>query len=175
MLSQRIVMALPYAVMLALAAWFYHLAGAIEYTQRGANLGPDFWPRLALSLMMIICLVQIARLLLAGRVDERPSIGDSLGEEGDDAPRSDALLAAGAILTVAYGLLVTVTGFLITTFAFMVLFMYAGTFRRHRTIWLSSAIGVLLLLFAFQKVVYVSLPRGIPPFDAVSDWLLALI
>jgi len=172
MLSQRIWLAFPYAALLVLAAWFYRLAGDFQYARQGNNLGPDFWPRAVLAAIMIICVVQGARLLLAGRAPDKPSIGAV--EEDDEAPRSNLLLAAGFALTVAYGALVTVLGFLIATFAFLVLFMYAGNYRSHATIWLSGLIGTLLLTFLFQKVVYVSLPRGVPPFDRLADTLLAL-
>mgnify|MGYP005839322789 CR=1 FL=1 len=169
---QRISAAFPYAVMLALAAWFYHLAVNIEYTQRGDYLGPDFWPRLALGFMMVICTVQIARLVISGRADDAPVIDAS--EDEPDEPRSNVLLAIGLILTLAYGALVTILGFFLATLAFMVLFIYAGRYRRHRVVWLSSIIGTVIALIAFQRVVYVSLPRGVPPFDQVADLLLSL-
>lgn len=175
MFVQRIAMVFPYAVMLALAAGFYRIAQNIQFTQRGDYLGPDFWPRLALALIMVICLIQGGRLLLLGRADDKPSLGESFGvADDDDAPRSNLLFAAGLTLTVAYGALVTVFGFMATTFAFMVLFMYAGKCRSHLAIWLSSAIGICLLMILFQRVVYVSLPRGIAPFNAVSDFFLRL-
>lgn len=173
MFAQRLTMALPYAALLAVAAWFFHLAGQFPFTPRENNLGPDFWPRLALGLMMLICLVQCARIVLLGR-DDGPGIGAAFAEDDDAAPRSALLLAAGVTLTLAYGAMITVTGFSITTFAFMVLFGYAGNLRAHRTIWISSAIGVLFIVILFQKVVYVSLPRGIPPFSRLTDLLLGL-
>jgi putative tricarboxylic transport membrane protein len=173
MLSQRIGMALPYVLLLALAAWFYRIAGAIQYAHQGSNLGPDFWPRMALAAMMIICAVQAARILLFGRVDDPPSMTAELQEENEE-PRSTLLLAAGVVLTVAYGASVTILGFALATFLFMALFMYAGRYRAHLTIWLSSLIGALLLVVLFQKVVYVSLPRGVPPFDRVTDLVLGL-
>jgi putative tricarboxylic transport membrane protein len=173
MLSQRVWMALPYALLLALAAWFYRLAGAIQYAHQGSNLGPDFWPRMALAAMMAICAVQAARILLLGRLDDPPPIGAELDDE-DEASRSNLLLAAGVALTVAYGASVTILGFLLATVLFMALFMYAGRYRAHLTIWLSSLLGSVLLVVLFQKVVYVSLPRGVPPFDRVTDFLLGL-
>jgi putative tricarboxylic transport membrane protein len=173
MLSQRIWMALPYALLLALAAWFYRLAGAIQYAHQGSNLGPDFWPRMALAAMMAICAVQAARILLLGRLNDAPLINAELDQD-DEAPRSNLLLAAGIALTLAYGAALAILGFLIATVLFMALFMYAGRYRAHRTIWLSSLIGTMLLVLVFQKVVYVSLPRGVPPFDRVADLLLGL-
>lgn len=171
--TQRIWMALPYAILLALAAWFYKLAGVIAYQHQAGNLGPDFWPRMVLAVMMVICLIQGARLLLLGRADDSALIDADMGDE-DQGPRSNVLLAAGLTLTVAYGALVSTLGFLISTFLFMVLFMYAGRYRSHPAIWLSSLAGVVILTLLFQKVVYVSLPRGAPPFDRVGDFLLGL-
>jgi hypothetical protein len=69
---------------------------------------------------------------------------------------------------------VTILGFMISTFLFMVLFMYAGRYRAHLAVWLSSAVGTVLLTLLFQKVVYVSLPRGVEPFSHVADAFLAL-
>ncbi|WP_088348573.1 MULTISPECIES: tripartite tricarboxylate transporter TctB family protein [Rhodomicrobium] len=173
MFSQRLSMALPYAILFAIAAWFFYLAGQFRFTPRGDNIGPDFWPRLALGAMMAICLVQGVRLVLTGRDDE-PGLTEGFAAEDGAAPRSSLLLAAGVTLTLAYGALVTVLGFLIATFAFMVLFSYAGHLRAHRTIWLSSALGAGLIVILFQKVVYVSLPRGIPPFSHLTDLFLGL-
>lgn len=171
--TQRVWMALPYAILLALAAWFYKMASAIEYQRQGDNLGPDFWPRMTLAALMAICVIQGARLLFLGRPDDSALIDTDIDEE-DQAPRSNALLAAGMALTLAYGALVSTLGFLIATFLFMVLFMYAGRYRSHAAIWLSSLAGVVILTVLFQKAVYVSLPRGAPPFDRVGDFLLAL-
>jgi putative tricarboxylic transport membrane protein len=172
MRTQRVWAALPYAVLLALAAWFYRLASGITFDHQGNNLGPDFWPRMVLAAMMVICVVQGARILMLGRVADQPLIVED--EEEDAGPRSNLLLAFGMVLTIAYGALVTTLGFLIATFLFMALFMYAGRYRAHWTIWLSSLAGTVLLVLLFQKVVYVSLPRGVPPFDHVADMLLSL-
>jgi hypothetical protein len=174
MQTQRFLMAIPYAIILAVAAWFYHLAGEIQYTARGDNLGPDFWPRVALAAIMIVCLAQGARVILFP-----PAVGgqDNGGmDEGDEqgAPRSVLLLAAGLVLTIAYGALVTTLGFLVTTVAFTALFIYAGQYRSHVTVWLSAIVGTIVLILLFQKLVYVSLPRGAPPFDRLTDMLLSL-
>lgn len=173
--SQRLFAALPYAVLLILAIYFHNIAGHIAYDAQGDNLGPDFWPRLILALTMVICAVQIARVFLFGLGNAKPRNGESLDDKDPDgAPRSAPILAAGLLLIFAYGGLITTIGFALATFLFLVLFMYVGNYRSHLSIWLSSLTGVVLLIFLFQKVVYVSLPRGIPPFDGMTDALLAL-
>jgi hypothetical protein len=173
---QRLLPALPYFIILLLSVAFYFFALDISYTARGENLGPDFWPRVVLSVAIVICVVQLARQLLSGHVDNKPVIGNVLEQDGDeqDAPRSNLLLIVGMALTMAYGVMVTFLGFLIATALFIVLFIYAGRYRAHGVIWLSGVFGAVLLTVLFQRVVYVSLPRGIPPFDQVADRLLAL-
>ena len=173
MRAQRLWMALPYAVLFAVVAWFYRLAGQIVYTHRGDNLGPDFWPRVALAAIMIICAIEGGRLLILGRGERDAGLIDFEQHE-DEAPRSGFLLVAGLVLTVAYGVAMPVLGFLIATFFFLALFMYAGRYRSHRTIWVTSLAGALVTLILFQKVVYVSLPRGVPPFDGPADLILKL-
>jgi putative tricarboxylic transport membrane protein len=173
MSPHRVWSALPYAVLLAVAAWFYNLAASIQYAHRPDTLGPDFWPRIALAAMMVICTVQVARLLLFGPASDKGFI-DMTDDEEDSASRSTLLLGLGMVLTTAYGASVTILGFLLATFLFLVLFMYLGRYRAHFAILASSAAGILLLTVLFQKVVYVSLPRGIPPFDRLTDLVLSL-
>ena len=172
MRAERARTALPYAVIFAVAAWFYRLAGEIEFTRRADYPGPDFWPRIALAAMMIICAVQFARLLFFGRPDQETGVIDTSDGAEEEGPRSTVLLLAGVVLTVAYGFVMPILGFLISTFLFLILFIYAGRYRSPVPILLTSLIGSVGALILFQKVVYVSLPRGIPPFDGLADMIL---
>jgi hypothetical protein len=170
---QRLWMAAPYAILLAIAGWFYALAGGIAFSRQGDNLGPDFWPRAVLATLMAICAVQVVRILFRAGEDARPRTGAAEGED-EQGPRSTALLALGLGLTLAYGALLPTLGFLTATALFLALFMYAGRYRAHAAIWMSSVAGAALLTLVFQKIVYVSLPRGAFPFDLVTDGLLRL-
>jgi putative tricarboxylic transport membrane protein len=175
MRAGRLWTALPYAVIFVIAAWFYRLAGEIEYTRRGDFPGPDFWPRMALGAMMIICAVQFARLMIFGRSEaEDAGVIDMSGADEDEAPRSSVLLLSGIALTIAYGAAMPILGFLISTFLFLALFMVVGRYRAPIPVLVTSLTGALVTLILFQKVVYVSLPRGVPPFDGVADMILRL-
>lgn len=171
---QRLWTAAPYVILLAIAGWFYAMAGDIAFARQGDNLGPDVWPRAVLVAMMAVCALQAVRILCLAEPASGPAAdGAGFGEE-EDGPRSKALLAVGLGLTVAYGALLTSLGFLTATVLFLALFMYAGRHRAHATIWTSSVAGAVLLTLIFQKIVYVSLPRGVFPFDLVTDALLRL-
>jgi putative tricarboxylic transport membrane protein len=172
----RIRAALPYVVLLAAAAVFYGIAGNIQFQAQPGTLGPDFWPKAALALMGLVCLYEIARALLFGKAAETHGIADALegDEEEEEAPRRPVLLVAGGALTLAYGVFITILGFPLATFIYLVAFMYLGGYRAHATIWLSSLVGILVIANLFLNLVYVSLPRGIPPFDRVTDVIIGM-
>lgn len=173
MSGKRLGATLPYALLLAAAVWLFMLAGQTGTTARPGQLGPDAWPRAALLLMAAVCVFQIARAVVGRPGREVRGLGDNLDEGEDEAPRRPALLVLGIALTVAYSVLVTTLGFPLATTSFLVAFMYLGGSRSHLAIWLSSLIGVGLISFLLLRVVYVSLPRGIPPFDRVVDFIVS--
>ena len=162
---------IPYLVGLAMAAALYVYAGTIDYTPRGHELGPEVWPRLAILLMGASCLWEITRRLIAGNRDATGFIEafDREPHEDDNVPVYPQLLIGGVVLMAVYAVLVPILGFMFGTFLFLAAFMYVGRFRDHRTIWLTSALVTVLCGILFLRIAYVSLPRGIAPFDRVTD------
>ena len=184
MSARRLQAVFPYLITLAAAGVLWALTGAITYSERAGQIGPSFWPRVAIVVMAAAALIEIVRKLASPSLESEVSgIGDALegaagvaGEVGeqDDAPRVPLLLIGAMVLTLAYGVLVATLGFTLSTFLFLVLFTYLGRYRNHAVIWLGSALGTLVFAFVFLKLVYVSLPRGSAPFDRVTDAVLAL-
>jgi putative tricarboxylic transport membrane protein len=165
--------ALPYVVGLAVAALLFHYAQEIEYTHRPGALGPDFWPKAAIALMAIVCLIEIARALLGFRA-EAHGVAEALeaGADGEeDAPKYPWLLAGGIVLVIVYAVVVDTLGFLLATFLFLGCFMYLGRYRKHLVVWATSGVITLLAALLFMRIAYVSLPRGEPPFDMVTDFI----
>jgi putative tricarboxylic transport membrane protein len=72
-------------------------------------------------------------------------------------------------------LVVDTLGFLLSTFLFLAAFMYVGRYRRHAMVWGASAIITLMAALIFMRLAYVSLPRGVPPFDAVTDFIRVMM
>lgn len=162
---------LPYVVGLAVAALLFRYAQQIQYTPRPGALGPDFWPKIAIGLMAVVCLFEIVRGLL-GLKTETQGIAEVLEQDGaeEEAPSYPWLLAGGIILVIVYALVVDILGFLLSTFFFLAIFMYLGRYRRHLAIWLTSAGVTFAAAVLFMRIAYVSLPRGIPPFDAITEF-----
>jgi putative tricarboxylic transport membrane protein len=170
----------PYVALLAVAAGLYTLTWNITYAARPGQIGPDFWPKVAIGLIMVVCVIEIVRRLLSrSPLSEIEGVVGTLDHESDaasgDAPRRPAILLAGIALTVVYAGLMPMLGFIIASFLFLLVFMYLGGVRSHVAIWLSSAAGVLAFAFIFIKVVYVSLPRGAPPFDQATQFVMDLL
>lgn len=168
----------PYLAGLAVAAVLYYYAGQIEYTPRPGSLGPVFWPKMAIGLMAIVCAFEIVRVLL-GRRTQAVGIADLLektGEEEEAPARTYPLILLGGIVLVAvFAVVVDVLGFLLSSFLFLAAFMYLGRYRNHVAVWTTSAVITLLAALIFTRFAYVSLPRGVPPFDAVTDFIRVML
>jgi len=158
-----------------MAGVLFFYAGQIEYSGREGQLGPDFWPKLAIGIMATVCLAEIVRIAL-GRRGEALGISDVIVQDEPENPEETfpGLLAGGVALVIAYGVAVTILGFILSTFLFLVAFMYLGGYRAHVAIWIASFAGTIILAIIFLKVVYVSLPRGIAPFDRATDLVTGL-
>lgn len=182
--SNRLRKALPYVLLLAAAGYVYGLAAAIDFAAPGGRIGPDFWPKAVLGLLMACCAYELAKIAffdrspkdLSGVLQDIMQAAPAQGAPAaGEAEQFSHLLAAGIILTVAYVYLIDKLGFFLCTFLFLAAFMYAGRYRRPGVIVATSFLGSLAFVFVFMKVVYVSLPLGVAPFASVSLLLLHLL
>ena len=167
---------MPYAVGLALAVALYIYAGTFEYAPRPGQLGPETWPRLAILLMGASCVWEISRRLIAGNQDAAGFL-EAFDRETDTEgkqPVYPRLLIGGIVLMAIYAVLVPVLGFILGTFLFLAAFMYVGGYRAHGAIWGASAAVTIFCGILFLRIAYVSLPRGIAPFDRVTDIFFAI-
>lgn len=165
----------PYTVGLAVAAALYVYTGTFVYSARPGQIGPEVWPRLAILLMAGSCLFEVSRRLIAGNQDASGFLEAFDREpEEEKQPVYPRLLIGGIVLMAIYAVLVPVFGFILGTFLFLAAFMYVGGYRVHRAIWGASALVTLCCGVLFLRIAYVSLPRGIPPFDRATDIFFAI-
>lgn len=175
-----------YAIVLAVAAALYAVAGQFDFRPRAGRLGPDVWPKAILVLMMVTCVFEIVKTLVCRQCkDEVEGLLERVQEESTEAHVADVpeaapavylhLLLAGIALTVGYVYLIDKLGFFLDTLAFMMLFMLVGRYRRPGVVIAVGLLGSLGFMFVFMKIVYVSLPIGEAPFSAVSLALMQLM
>jgi putative tricarboxylic transport membrane protein len=173
-MNARVKAIVPYAALLAGAAFLYAKSGSFAALGRPGQLGPDFWPKAVLVLLMVTCAMEIARLALAPAAAPG-AIARAKQPQGEEEPRFPALLAGGIVLTILYVPGMQVLGFFLATVIYLAAFMAVGRYRRYGVIAVTSIVGSLAFVFVFMKVVYVSLPLGMGPFRGVSTALMALL
>lgn len=173
---------LPYLLVLVVAAVLTWKAMHLGYTPHGERPGPDVWPRAILALIIATCIVRIATVLRS-RSDEAAGVLDDViagalpdaARDGAPAARFPRLLVAGIALTIAYVALLGTLGFFCDTVLYMAALMRIGRYRRWPVIIAVAFAGALAFMFVFMKVVYLSLPIGTPPFEAISLVLMRLL
>ena len=166
--------AAPYAALLAGAAYLFHDAGRFAYSARPGELGPDFWPKAILILLMLACGWELVARLVA-RPAAPKAVAPANSEAAAETPRYPRLLAGGALATLGYVLVLPQAGFFVATALYLALFMLIGRYRRFGVIAATSIAGSLAFVFVFMRIVYVSLPLGAGPFQKLSLWILAML
>ena len=143
-----------FGIVLALA--LYPGTWGLDAVARGP-LGPGFWPRLAL--------IGLASGCLAKFIEEwRRDAGQTIARP----PISRAKLAAGIGAVVLYVLLAPWLGFAIVTALFVAGFMVLCGARSIAALSASAVLGTIGLLYVFVKLVYLPLPKGDGPFEALT-------
>lgn len=175
---------MPYAIILMAACALLYQTGKFDYDPLAADIGPDTWPRLILSLMAASCVYEIVRLALFWRDEEASPATASPAEADLPAPDDDVavgmpanLLQAATALGAVVGYLLSLPylGFFLATLLFIGVFAFIAGYRRIGII-VSAALGLtLFFMIMFMRVIYVSLPIGIEPFSKVSLWLMKIL
>lgn len=170
----RLKAAAPYAALLVGAVYLFRDAGRFAYSPRPGELGPDFWPKAILILLMLACGWELVARLVSRPAAPKVAVAADR-EAPPETPHYPRLLAAGALATLGYVLLLPQAGFFVSTALYLALFMLIGRYRRFGVIALTSLAGSLAFIFVFMRIVYVSLPLGVGPFQQLSLWILAVL
>lgn len=168
---------LPEIVTLILCVVLWQATAAWKSSVGGP--GPAFYPRmliLLLALAMVIRLVHDLRAIRRGApVITEEEVVIEEGAELDASLIDGRRVLVAIALSVGYVLATLFLGWVIATFCMVVVFL-ALTGRRNPLI----VVPVALLLsvgfaYVFVKVVYISLPTGVGPFDSATVLLFELL
>jgi putative tricarboxylic transport membrane protein len=143
--------------------YLYTIAARYKGHEIYGKLGPGFWPKFILIVMMILSL-WIA-------VDAFRTRRKTAGEKSSEVVKtagSRIRFFSALILIIAYFFLMNVIGFIALTPFFLIAFMILlGEKSWPWTIGLSIGMTILIVL-AFTQAMYVPLPRGIGIFHDFS-------
>jgi hypothetical protein len=137
------------------------------------ELGPYFWPRAILILLMVSCGIKSIEILAS-----RKEAGTA-GEPNASLPQV-RISKLVALIAVVIGVVFAMDkiGFLLSNFLFLLVFLFLTGLRRKFLLLLIPAGGTVGLLYLFVKVVYLPLPKGMWFFEDITLFfyrLLALI
>lgn len=159
--------AAPVAGVLFSVVLFARTRGLDEIAQPG-QLGPGFWPRLVLLGLGVACLAKLVTDVRAARRTGGAPAGDDRPER-DGQPRiSRSTLAAAVGLILLYVLLTPALGFPLASILFIAGFMWLAGARSVPGIAANAALGTVALLYLFVRFVYLPLPKGDGPFEALT-------
>ena len=172
---RRLQAAAPYVVVLAVGIFLYIQADNFEFEQASGRIGPGAWPKIILIMMMATALWGVVSSALRAGHTAPEAVSEAEQDEAlTQLPEIyPALVWIAVALTIAYLLLLPILGFFIATIVYTCVLMYLGHYRRPLRVALLSLAIALCFMFMFMRVVYVSLPPGVAPFDQLSYALMA--
>lgn len=149
--------------------YFYHLTGKIEEVPIPGQLGPAFWPKALLILLMVSCGIKGLEIISSLKKQ---------AEQGEVAPSAAVnylKLLAMIALVIAVVMAMDAMGFLLANFLFLLFFMRVTGPKKKLPLLLTSALGTVSLLYLFVKVVYLPLPKGYWFFDDLTIFLYRIL
>jgi putative tricarboxylic transport membrane protein len=147
---------------LVLALGLLATTRGLDDLAREGQLGPGFWPRLTLVGLAAVC---AARAWSAGR---RAAVPARRGAGPLAPPLLAGRLAAAIGLILLYVVGAPLIGFPLATAGFIAGFMVVAGARSAAGVTVAAIGGVVGLLYLFVKVVYLPLPKGAGPLEAVT-------
>jgi putative tricarboxylic transport membrane protein len=173
-LGRRAKAALPYLVVLAVGAFLYYSAANFQFEEASGRIGPGAWPKLILVLLLASALWGMVSSALRGGKPTQQSTEQDETEALVRPPEIyPSLVWLAVAATVGYLVAMPFIGFFLATIVFSFVLIYLGHYRRPWQVALISIAIAFAFMFMFMRVVYVALPAGVAPFDAVSYALMA--
>ena len=152
------------------AVYFYVLSGSIDENPMPGQVGPAFWPRALLILLMASCVLKALESYLAfGK-----GIAD-IGVESAPPDVSVSKLIAMIILVLAVVPGMEILGFALANFLFLILFIRIAGMRKLPSLIVTSLLGTIFLLYLFGKIVYLPLPKGDWIFNDLTIFIYRLL
>ena len=152
------------------AVYFYVLAGSMDENPMPGQMGPAFWPRTILILLMASCVLKALESYLA--------FGKGIADMGvesapPDVSVSKLIVMIVLVLAVVPGM--EILGFALANFIFLILFIRIAGMRKLPSLIVTSLLGTVFLLYLFGKVVYLPLPKGDWIFNDLTIFIYRLL
>ena len=151
------------ASLFAVSLFLYYVAGTFKKFAPYAKLGPEFWPK-----GILLLLILLSGILLIKDITSviKPQGASPLEKPPQKSERYRFVLVI--LLSFAYAFGMGIFGFLISTVAFQFIFLYLLKVKRIVPILLVSLLNTAMLYVLFIVVLNMLLPTGVGIFRAIS-------
>lgn len=168
---------LPEVVVLALCAFLW--SATADWSSTVGGPGPAFFPRILIGLLALAMLVRLLHEVREIRGKVTPDLDENAapeeGAEFDTSLMNNRRVLLAVALSVGYVFATLYLGWVIATFVVTVVFLVLAGKRNLLIVVPLGLIFSLGLAYVFVKVVYISLPTGVGPFDAATVLLFELL
>lgn len=151
-------------IIIALSVFFYVHTLSFPTIIGYEKMGPEFWPRLTLTGIVILALIIMIGSLLEWRK------GTSLTVESKEKKNTVGAVVCAGILFV-FIISISYIGFLLSAFLSMMVLAYALGERNKLLLLFFSFIMVAMIYLSFGKLLFVPMPRGVWIFRELSYYL----
>lgn len=136
------------------------------------GLGPGAWPGAILLVLALFSAIWLGTEFW-GLI--RRGTAPSLAAPEDEESYHYGKAMVGIGLVIAYGWLMPMLGFALSTVLFLFIWCLYGGLRHPLVLTLVPVLGTVILLWVFMGLALMPLSRGMGGFEHFSVWLLKLI
>ena len=147
---------------LGIGAFLFVLSSQYQSISAFDTLGPAFWPRVVIILLMICSAVLLVQNIKKKKAETKETAVSVIDPE--ELKRFFKPVA----LCIVYFLSMSYLGFILSTFIFQICFMLIQGVRKVRTLLGVPTLLTLAMCTLFIKILYLPLPKGVSIFRAFS-------
>jgi len=151
-------------IIIALSVFFYVQTLSFPTIIGYEKMGPEFWPTLTLTGIVILALI----IMIGSILEQKKGISPKV-ESNEKKNTIGAVVCAGILLLFIIS--ISYIGFLLSAFISMMVLAYALGERNKLLLLFFSFIMVAVIYLSFGKLLFVPMPRGVWIFRELSYYL----
>jgi putative tricarboxylic transport membrane protein len=145
--------------------YLYYVAGTFRKVATYARIGPEFWPRAILLLIIFLSGILLIRSITSSIKSQKASAPENVSKGIAQEPYRFLLVI---LVSFGYAFGMGIIGFILSTILFQMVFLYLLKVKRFLSIVLISLLNTAILYIMFIRVLNMILPAGTGLFRTFS-------
>jgi putative tricarboxylic transport membrane protein len=153
------------SVLFGVSIYLYYVAGTFRKVATYAKIGPEFWPRAILLLIILLSGILLIRSITSFIKNQKASTPGDASKGIAQEPYRFLLVV---LVSFGYAFGMGVIGFILSTILFQMVFLYLLKIKSLFSIILVSLLNTAILYIMFIQVLNMILPAGTGIFRTFS-------